>query len=205
VADFDGIILSDETYQGIKNKSKGDTVSKGEVLISGVVEGVDMKPLYYEAKGNFTALHNRYLEHELKYNQKFFYNNSVSEYVEIFIFGKKIPMGFYKLADKECNYYSYEKHIAFEGYRLPFSIKKTIAVKNNVGNPTKKEIEQIAILEFCNKEYQTLANTRIIDSKSEISTDAEKVVILTEYECIDFIGENKLLNIENSEIIKKNS
>lgn len=205
VADFDGIILSDETYQGSKNKSRGDVVSKGEVLISGVVEGVDMKPLYYEAKGKFTALHQRLLEFTLDNQSEFYSYKKLSEKTSLNIFGLDIPLSFSFHSAKNTTVYTYESYIEFEGYRLPFGIKKTVAVKDNISSITASEREKLAVLSFSEKEYDAFSDTRILESDIKLIKEKNGFKIEGLYDCIDFIGESRSINIENSENIKENS
>lgn len=205
IADFDGVILSDETYQGSKNKSRGDTVRKGEVLISGIVEGIDMKPLYYEAKGKFTALHRRNLELNLDDSSEFYKYEEAAEHITLSIFGFDIPFGFFGYTAENSTIYSYEKFIEFNGYRLPFGIKKTLAVKYNTITVSESEREKLAVLSFFDEEYKSLGNTLILSRDVKINKENGSLRIFSEYDCIDFIGKAKSINIENSENIKENS
>ncbi len=205
VADFDGVILSDETYQGSKNKSRGDAVSKGEVLISGVVDGIDMKPLYYQAKGKFTALHQRSIEYSLNDTKEFLNYEVCDQQIILCIFGLKIPVGFLAYPAESNSIYSYERYLEFDGYRLPFGIKKTVVVNHNICNLSESQREQLAVLGFCNEEYRVLSNTRILERNLKMLKENDSLNILAEYKCIDYIGESKAINIENSEIYQENS
>ena len=202
VADFDGIILSDETYQGSKNKSRGDTVRKGEVLISGIVEGIDMKPLYYEAKGKFTALHQRNLEFTLDNSQGFCTYKELTKQTSLCIFGLDIPLGFMPYSAENLTVFSYEKFLEFDGYRLPFGIKKTLAVKDNISSISESDREKITVLSFCDEEYKTLSNTRILSRDLKMTKENNRLKISGAYDCIDFIGEPKNITWENSENYK---
>ena len=199
VADFDGIILSDEVYQGNKNKSKGDTVSKGEVLISGIVEGIDMKPLYYEAKGKFTALHQRSIDFQLKDEDKFYALEETAKQTCLCIFGLELPLGIFSYSAEEADVYTYEKYLEFDGYRLPFGIKKRIAVNYNVCSLSQKEREQYAVMKFSEEEYISLSNTKILSRNIKMIRENNSLNISAGYQCIDYIGESKALNIENIE------
>lgn len=200
VADFDGVILSDETYQGSKNKSKGDAVRKGEVLISGVVEGIDMKPLYYEAKGKFTALHSRSIDFELKNDAVFYSRYESSRGISLYIFGFEIPLKPLVNPAGEGKVYTYEKYPEFDGYRLPFGIKKSVAVNDNICSLSQTEREQFAVMSFCDEEYKSLSNTRILSRHIEMTKERDSLNISAVYQCIDYIGRSKAINIENSEI-----
>ena len=196
IADFDGIILSDETYQGSKNKSRGDAVRKGEVLISGVVEGVDMKPLYYEAKGKYTALHQRNIEHIMKNNESFYNYEKLDNQFLLCVFGMKIPLSFLSYYGDQSDVYCYEKYLEFDGRILPFGIKKSIAVNYNKCELTQAERQQIAILNFSDEEYKQLSNTKILERNTRVLKENNALIVSGEYNCIDYIGERKEINME---------
>ena len=199
VADFDGVILSDETYQGSKNKSRGDAVRKGEVLISGVVEGIDMKLLYYEAKGKFTALRQLKTQLSLNNDAEFYSYEENSPSIVLSLFGCDIPLGMRAYSAGESKVLTYEKYLEFDGYRLPFGIKKSVAVNDNICSLTQKEREQFAVMSFCNQEYKTFSNTRILSRDVKMTRESDSLDISAVYQCIDYIGQSKAINIENSE------
>lgn len=199
IADFDGVIISDETFQGSKNKSRGDTVVIGDVLISGVVEGVDMKPLYYQAKGNFSALHTVSKEFLMKNDTPFYKNKAIDESLAVIIFGLEIPISFYGYTAENSKCLTYESYIEFEGYRLPFGIKKTVAVNYN-----KKEINDrnkglIGIFKYSEYIYKSFKNTNILSYKVKTTKTSDGLKVSGEYQCIDFIGQSRAIIMENSE------
>ena len=201
VADFDGIIISDETYQGAKNKSRGDAVVKGDVLISGVVEGVDMKPLYYSAKGNFSALHTVLKEIRIAQEEKFYSYNSPSEQLMLCIFGLEVPLSFGRDTAENTHRYTYENYLQFDGYKLPFGIKKTVTVKYNKAELTDSERVMLAVLHYSAETYKDFSNSNIISYDINVTEENGGAIVSGEYQCIDFIGENKNIIIENSEIL----
>lgn len=200
IADFDGVILSDETYQGSKNKSKGDTVRKGEVLISGVVEGIDMKPLYYEAKGKFTALHSRTLSYTLKADDMFYKLNNTEYHCHFSLFGADIPLSFPSNSAETENQMCCENYLEFDGYELPFGIKKAVGVNHIICEIADRERELLTVLYFAESEYKEMENTNILSRQLEMKKEKGSLTVLAEYNCIDFIGESKVIFIENSEI-----
>ncbi|MBQ8697138.1 MAG: sporulation protein YqfD, partial [Clostridia bacterium] len=56
VSDSDGVVLSVEVSKGQSAIASGSAVSKGDLLISGVVDTKDMSASYCHAKGKVTAL-----------------------------------------------------------------------------------------------------------------------------------------------------
>lgn len=199
VADFDGVIISDETYQGSKNKSRGDTVVKGDVLISGVVEGVDMKPLYYQAKGKFSALHTVTKEYLLSSAESFSNNISANTQYKIIVFGLEIPISLSGYSAENSEIHTYESYMEFEGYRLPFGIKKTAVVNHNKAELSDRNKALIATLNYSDYIYDAFRNTNILSYNVNLSEKSDGYKISGEYQCIDFIGESKAIIMENSE------
>ncbi len=199
VADFDGVIVSDETYQGAKNLSKGNAVRKGDILISGVVEGVDLKPLYYEAKGKFTALHGSQSEYEIKLGEKIRCFREIKEQIKLILFGLEIPLGFISYPDENVRVYSDRRLLEYGGYVLPFGIeKKTVAIYEE--EIIDKEMAlKLACMNYSSLVYDKYKNSNIVSGDVKIKSEKNKVVISGEYECIDFIGESQPIIIENIE------
>ncbi len=199
VADFDGVIVSDETYQGAKNLSSGNAVRKGDILISGVVEGVDSKPLYYEAKGNFTALHQSNCEYELNLSDKMKRIYVVKEQFRLIIFGLEIPLGVLSYPAKNVRVYSDRRLLEYGGYVLPFGIeKKTVAFYREEA-VDKETVIKSACMDYSNLVYDKYKNSNIVSGNARIKSEKNRVVISGEYQCIDFIGESKPIIIENIE------
>ena len=198
IADFDGIIVCDETYQGAKNISRGSAVKKGDVLISGVVEGIDQKPLYYEAKGKFTALHNDVSELTLSSDTAFYHLANIRQIYSIGIFGLKIPLGFVGYTDEEEVLMTTDFFVEYDGHILPFSLRKmTVATYEKISLPMEK-LSLLAVLNYSDLTYNKYADSNIVSSKLSKKIKNDSVVISGEYQCIDFIGESKPITIENS-------
>ena len=199
IANFDGVIISDETFQGRKNKSRGDTVISGDVLISGVVEGVDMKPLYYQAKGNFTALHTVSKELLIKDDTVFYKNQAIDESLSVIVFGLEIPLSFSGYTAENSKCLTYESYIEFEGYRLPFGIKKTVAVNHNKEDISDRNRGLIGLFYYSEYIYDSFKNTNILSYKVKTAKTSDGLKVSGEYQCIDFIGQSRAIIMENSE------
>lgn len=199
IADFDGVIVSDETYQGAKNITKGNAVKKGDVLISGVVEGIDAKPLYYEAKGKFTALHQSISETKVEKHMSVNCFSNIKDYYSLIIFGLKIPLGFPSYPAEKFRTYTYRKYIVYDGCRLPFAVeKKTVAttIKKKI---LPENALDLACINYSEYVYDKYKNTNIVSGDLKINEYNDCVVISAEYQCIDFMGQNKVIIIENAE------
>lgn len=197
IADFDGVIVSDETYQGVKNLSRGNAVRKGDVLISGVVEGIDQKTLYYEAKGKFTALHNDESKIIIDSSTPFYKLTNIDHKYTAEIFGLKIPLSFYYKNDGNSVSLTSDCFAEYDGHILPFSLRKiTTATCEKINLPIEKSA-LIAVLNYTDYTYNKYRNTNIVSSDITKKIKNDEVVISGEYQCIDFIGESKPIIIEN--------
>lgn len=199
IADFDGVIVSDETYKGVRNISKGNAVKEGDVLISGVVEGVDSKPLYYEAKGNFTALHNSSSKSVIDSIDKVESFSEAKEYYKLILFGIEFPLGFIPYKPGNVKVYSYRSFLKYNGYVIPFGIeKKTIAFYEEE-SIDKAIAEKLVCMNYSSLVYDKYKNSNIVYSDVKIIEERNRLTVSGKYSCIDFIGKSKPIIIENSE------
>ena len=199
VADFDGVIVSDEIFQGAKNIAKGNAVKKGDVLISGVVEGVDSKPLYYEAKGNYTALHESKSEYVVSYAESAMCFSGAEEYYKLILFGFRIPIGFYANSDENTRLYTDIRLVEYDGYKLPFGIEKNRVAVLGERCIDKEKAIKIACMKYSAMVYDKYKNSNIVSCDVRIKTEEDRVILTGEYNCIDFIGESKPIVIEKTE------
>lgn len=199
VADFDGIIISDETYQGVKNISKGNAVKKGDVLISGVVEGIDSKPLYYEAKGKFTALRDSCCEIAVSTKDTVSRFESEKNYYSLIVFGFRLPLYFYEYPAVNGREYTYRKYFQYDGFVLPFGTEKKTVVSFREENVTAEEALKLACVKYSETVYDKYKNSNIVSDDIKINKERNAVTITGEYKTIDFIGESKPIIIENIE------
>ena len=196
VADFDGVIVSDETYQGTKNISRGNAVRKGDVLISGVVEGIDQKPLYYEAKGKFSALHSDVTELTLSCDSELYGLAHIRKVWSAEIFGFEIPLGFGGYTAEEGTVFSAEFPLEYDGHILPFKLKKTTFASVEKTTVTEDVLQLIGVLNYTDLTYDKYRNTNIVSYDISQKNQNNSITISGEYQCIDFIGESKTIIIE---------
>ena len=196
VADFDGVILSDETYCGIKSISKGSAVREGDLLISGVMEDDYGAPIYYSAQGNFTARHNRCFDSSVLNEDEYYCFSSLNKSDILHFFG--LPL---KLASKD---YKEEKfviteYMQFENNTLPIGRSRIISA-DVVQTQLNDDVRLILIADlYTDNTYKALSSTKIISEKVDVSVKKGEFLIKGEYDCIDFIGISKPIIVENIE------
>lgn len=199
IADFDGVILSDETLSGIKNISKGNAVKKGDLLISGVIENEDSSTVYYKAKGIFTATHKTSYKAETSYDKKrFAYKNSQS-YICLHLFGLNIPIKLKSIAEDNCDIFSYTFYLRFANINLPFGFTRVFGVEYDKALSEKHEGYIYTCGKYSEDTYEKYKNTNILSYSLKINDKASYISISGDYDCIDFIGIEQPILTENME------
>ncbi len=197
LADFDGVILSCETIKGVGVAKTGSAVTKGDLLISGVVEHTDLSTTYCEAKGVVTALRSREFTLQYEKNQKRQKYKKTSSYYTLYFMSLKIPLGFYKTDNPHHTFYK-EEYLSYNGIKLPFGIIKTTVAEYEDVEYTDKGMYIQAVSKFSDDTYKEHGNTNILHSKIEFSSEEDMIIIAGKYSCIDFIGKKSDILIENS-------
>ena len=169
------------------------------MLISGVVEGVDSKPLYYEAKGNYTALHESKSEYVVSYAESAMCFSGAEEYYKLILFGFRIPIGFYANSDENTRLYTDIRLVEYDGYKLPFGIEKNRVAVLGERCIDKEKAIKIACMKYSAMVYDKYKNSNIVSCDVRIKTEEDRVILTGEYNCIDFIGESKPIVIEKNE------
>lgn len=196
IADFDGVIVSDETYSGVKNISKGSAVKKGDLLISGVVENPDLSAAYYKAEGSFTAMHNAQIKNESKAFRQTLSFSGDRRGVSL---RALLPgLGLYHKTDDEIKL-STDYQLRYQGYLLPFSYGKIILAKQEESVLSKEKSFILQAEEFTENEYKTFKNTKILSREYSFDFSKQQSVITGDYSCVDFIGESKPIITKNIE------
>ncbi len=194
VADFDGLLLSLEVFNGTKANSEGNGVKKGDLLISGIVENRDFSSSFHEARGKITALHKS--EISLLVPSKSSFKKYTHEKNVFFLrfFWFKIPLGIFK-KDENFEEFESEKKLTLNGMTLPFSvIKKTRVYFEEKSEETGFELERAADA-LTVSGFEKYKNTLVLKTKFMLSKTKEGVLANSKSECIDFIGKKQKLLI----------
>lgn len=197
VADFDGVILSDETLSGIKNINKGNAVKKGDLLISGVIENEDSSTVYYKAKGKFTAIHDTFDETAVFYDEKRCFYTKSESYICLHFFGLDIPLKIRNDKNDQQDTFSYSLYARFAGMNLPFGFSRIYSVKFENLAVTKDRAYIYAADEYLKDCYEKYKNTNILNCGLKIKADNKAVTISGEHHCIDFMGKEQPILTEN--------
>lgn len=119
VSGIDGELLSLEAHAGAPVIKPGNAVTKGDLLISGVMEKTDGSPYFTHARGTAVIRTNRNISLDIPYNTTVQRFSDVKKRFVVSIFSLDIPLGFKKDADMQVRRH---KMIDFRDTVLPVGI-----------------------------------------------------------------------------------
>ncbi len=195
VADFDGVILSAETFYGDCMVRRGSGVKKGDLLINGAIVNEDTSTTFYASKGKITALHEKEIALKEKLGKASEKMKITDTKYRIGFFGAEIPSDVTDKTD-DVQIFKERNRLTVNGYVLPFFIEKILICE-------KEETESYGISinameNIQNKIYRQNANSTVTKKAEKVSVTKEAVTFTGKYTLIDFIGEEKPIMSEKS-------
>lgn len=142
VAGSDGYIVRIEPYEGFAAVRVGESVRKGDLLVSGVIESKLQTTRFIHAQAKVTAATVRTVEAKVSYSQeKVIYPGETKKKYSVEFFGINIPLYFSQKPDWECEEEQTENRLKILGLNLPFALKTTKYVKTekSVSSITQEE------------------------------------------------------------------
>lgn len=195
VADFDGVILSAETFYGDCMVKRGNGVKKGDLLINGAIVNEDTSTTFYASKGKITALHEKEISLKENLSKACERLKITDTNYRIGFFGLEIPLGILKQNDN-LQIFKDRKYLTVNGYLLPFFIEKIIVCeKERIQNDT---ISINALEKIQNNIYRQNSNSTVTEKDEAVFVTDKAVVFTGKYTLIDFIGEEKPILSEKS-------
>lgn len=195
IADFDGVIVSVETYSGTVNVTTGSTVKKGDLLVSGISENSDGSVNFHCADSKLTAFHKNVKEIVLSKEESRKTLLQDKRSASINVFGINIPLSI-SFLNKNNNIFEYTERLEVKGCLLPFAHTVRTSVIETDEADSKDHIVYY-IEEFTEDEYSSYKNTLIINSQYSIDCYEDRYCFRAEYDCIDFIGKKNIILKEN--------
>ena len=195
VADFDGLLLSLQVYNGTKANHEGNGVKKGDLLISGIVENRDFSSVFREARGKATAFHKDTLTFsapEKEERRAYVKEDSVNF---LRFFHLKIPLGFFKKGGNFEQYES-EKRLRLKDIPLPFAIVKETRLYYTKTKEADENALERALDGYTAQAFEKYGNTLVLKTAISLSKSKAGVTVCAENECIDFMGKKQKLLLE---------
>jgi len=193
IASRDGVIESIKVIEGKKVTEVGKAVSKGELLVSGIIE-TEENQKFLEAEGIILAeTHRRYV-YEIDKNLVFQNANGNAERRSIFyFFGLKIPLYLSKVSGTSRSYIT-EKYVTVSESKIPIGIiRRTFSLTDTETLEINKDgAENLALQKLC----EEARNDEIISLKSlEVSTNekSESFCVTVKAVFLENIAEKQLI------------
>ena len=194
VADFDGTILSIETFNGDKAVKAGVAVKKGDLLISGVIENRDMSADYLDASGKITALHQ--VDFSKSYNPDSALCIKLCDIKKgkrLELLGMEIPL--YLPGRLNGTKLEYKSFITADNTELPFGMAQ-ITSYSTIEDEISDRLYLYCIDDFIKDYYYSFRNTNIIERDlTFICTDTGYSITSTQ-SCIDYMGVKSRIYVE---------
>lgn len=196
VASKDGQVEIIEPYSGSAAVKAGQTVTKGDMLISGVTESRIQSNIFSDADGYIAASTN------IKVSKK--QENKIIELVPqnkkiyyLFFLGKEIPLGVHKKYD--CCYL-HRSWMSIGGKKMPFGIYYRVftTFKENEVCADKNETVLSVVNDYSLNAYNDTLHSQIISKDVKMQNQNDSVKIKGDYFCYENIGEKIPLEIEET-------
>ncbi len=197
IASDDGVILSTDVLYGKEEVKVGSAVTKGDLLISGVISHKDGTEKVIHADGYVKALVNRKNSFHSNDYPLYEFSEGKSRY-SIFFFGVKIPFG-RKLPD--TFYSEHKSFLKSEKNLLPLGIisEYSMDFMEDKAQISKNFQEKITLFN-CAVYVKDLLNTSIVRSSNVVKNEASSGVKISVYcECEQEIGVLQEIYVEKTD------
>lgn len=197
IASYDGVIKSIVSKSGTSVIKPGQTVRKGEVLISGI-ETIGERYRYVYAKGDVIAQTYRTFTQKIEKNyQVAESNNQISVRNVLEVFGLKIPLYLQGVKDFSSSYFE-NKSLKIFNQNMPIGITSRCFIMQNTKsiNLNKDEAINIALSYFENKIRQCKIN-EISSYNVNVSESENHFIVTLNAVCIEDIGETYFIESPN--------
>ncbi len=203
VALYDGKIERLETYRGTPMVSDGEVVTKGQVLISGIVEDLSGGSRFVDAEGKVYAETHRIISQKVSMNRVRAHNvgDEIKRY-RVKIFNFEIPICFRKIPDENCTCETIERNFNICGYKIPVSIYKDGIYMQEICAEKLSEEEAIKeadklIDERALQEFAEDAKIKNTEHKSRItSSNGEEYYRECHYDLVENISRKEKIVFE---------
>lgn len=197
VASRDGIISSVSATAGQKMVGEGTAVTKGELLISGIVE--DEKTgvtLYKKATGTVYAMTIHQITTSMPMDREVEIESEKKTLAYIKILGIELPTGFGGIDEDDRIDLETIEPVYIIGHETGICMRRVsiTKVKKALINHTQDETVERLRIENHEKLLEEMGAGRVTSKEEHIECDGKNVVLTTNYSCIEEIGTS--VNIE---------
>ncbi len=186
IARKDGQIELMEVYRGSAATSPGQTVTKGDMLISGITESRTQMNLFTDADGYVVAKTKIGVATQTEYRQTVLLPKTKKIWSVYFLGIEFLPA-----RQNEGICYERRARLKIGGRALPFGINYRLYTEFEEKEKTisKTEASLMALSEYSLEHYRKTAHAQIIDEKLSVTQNDDGIGITGEYSCYENIGE----------------
>ena len=193
VASRDGMILILRPFNGTAEASVGSPVLKGDLLISGIEENKDLTSDFCKAEGYVVAQTKR--SSDFSMNQSFRAQKKTESKTSAtlhFLFFD-IPLG------KKTNGFCETTNLLIDETVLPLGISRTVANSFSEFTCTLGETDAalLASLRYSEARAEEFRGMQVSESRIKITAANGKITVSGEFDCIENIGTDSPMQIEN--------
>ena len=202
IATETGQISEIKVCDGVAVVEKGQTVEKGQLLISGVIDGKRGKLHFKNASGEIKAVVEETIEIEIDLLQNDLVRSSEPISVSFIKIGnKKISLSFKKIPDLPYTHKEQSKKLLFFNIPMPIAIGADFyfPLTEKEIRLTREEAKSICLKDLENEEINRFRNNRIIDRKIVSRTNKNSYHIICNYLVEKDIGEKQEYFVEKPE------
>lgn len=193
IASKDGQIVLLEAYRGTASVKRGEAVTKGDLLVSGITESRIDTNIYTDADAYVVAR----TQIEVQTITPYKITELVPESKKIwsvYFLGKEI----FPPKERNGDCYLHRSSLRINEKTLPFGINYRIytTYKKQEKTVSKAEAELTAINEYALESYNKTKHAQILSSNVIIEHTEDAVIITGKYTCYENIGEVSVFEIE---------
>lgn len=196
VSGIDGELLKLEAHYGAPAVKPGNAVTKGDLLISGVIEKDDGSSSFVHARGTAIIRTNKNISVSIPYNTDIGKINNIKKIYTISIFGINIPAGIIKPSDIQINR---QKMLKFRDTTLPVGIIKSdcISLSQATSVFSKNQASLLAYYSVFSEEMNIMQNAETEKKTVNINNDNNAVFVSIDYINHESTGIENYLKIIN--------
>lgn len=198
IAEKNGVVTLVKTYFGTGVVKEGASVVKGELLISGVGTNADGSEYFVRSQGEVYAKTENEITKTKESKNQFEITNTSNSRFSFYIFGVKIPFG--KKPDGDFESQS-ETPLKSGETILPVAVIRTdnMLLSKKMCELTTDEMKYFALLECVEEKREKFSDAELKSVNLSSKTLAEETVVKAEIVCVENIGVEKTITVEEFE------
>jgi len=166
VAKFSGTIITNQVFSGTPQVTKGAKVTKGDLLISSIVEYDTGELKFVEAFGNIVGVHNVKIVQKNTLKEKTIFTKEKTD-ISLYLFGKELS--FEKMNNFDTNYEKEKRNFLMNEKNMPFGY--IVNYKDKTNSVKAKQSKLSLLFSYMEKTEQRFQKSEVLSEKTTYSND----------------------------------